>query len=245
MILAFWCNKNTDQIDRLFRASGLYRDKWDEKHGSLTYGQMTLERAVAICTETYTPTREKPPAEIPDPAKPLDLIFPADVMTGVAGDFARLYASYLESPAEFLYFSFLAHLGAILSGRVTAETELSPQPRLFCLLLGESADDRKSTAITKTSEFFREALTSGSLMQSWGVGSAEGLAGLFDESNGGNKRVLLSLDEFKQFVSNTSILGLISRNSLDSIDLSILPIPIHSICYVVCPSILSQFHHIH
>ena len=35
-ILAFWSGNNPDQIDRLFRQSGLYRPKWDEKRGSQT-----------------------------------------------------------------------------------------------------------------------------------------------------------------------------------------------------------------
>jgi putative DNA primase/helicase len=33
------------QIDRLFRKSKLYRQKWDERRGNKTYGQMTLEKA--------------------------------------------------------------------------------------------------------------------------------------------------------------------------------------------------------
>ena len=44
--LAFWCGNNLEQIDRLFRLSRLYRKKWDEKHGSMTYGQLTIRKAV-------------------------------------------------------------------------------------------------------------------------------------------------------------------------------------------------------
>ena len=35
------------QIDRIFRHSGLMREKWDERRGSGTYGQMTVARALA------------------------------------------------------------------------------------------------------------------------------------------------------------------------------------------------------
>jgi hypothetical protein len=35
-----------EQIDTLMRLSGLYRPKWDEKHGSQTYGVMTLAKAM-------------------------------------------------------------------------------------------------------------------------------------------------------------------------------------------------------
>jgi putative DNA primase/helicase len=46
--LAYWTNQDPNQIDRLFRQSGLYRDKWDEIHSGdgLTYGQMTIQKAL-------------------------------------------------------------------------------------------------------------------------------------------------------------------------------------------------------
>lgn len=34
-----------DEVDLVFRASGLYRPKWDEMHGATTYGQRTLAKA--------------------------------------------------------------------------------------------------------------------------------------------------------------------------------------------------------
>ena len=53
--LAFWTCRDADRMDRLFRRSGLFRDKWDERRGDSTYGRMTIERAIADCTDTYTP----------------------------------------------------------------------------------------------------------------------------------------------------------------------------------------------
>lgn len=206
LALSFWCGRNIEQMDRIFRASGLMREKWDQKHGAKTYGALTLERAAAMTRETYkAPGAKEAPKPGPTPAAPLDLTFPVDAMSGLAKDFAELYSRHLESPPEFFFFSCLTFLGAVLSGRLTAATELNPQPRLFTLILGESADDRKSTAISKTSDFYKEALAPGSIAQSWGVGSAEGLAGLFDANAGGCPRVLLLFDEFKAFVSKCMI----------------------------------------
>ncbi len=54
-LLAFWTGGDQQQIDRLFRQSGLLRDKWDEVHyvdGS-TYGEKTIERAIANTSELY------------------------------------------------------------------------------------------------------------------------------------------------------------------------------------------------
>lgn len=53
--LAFWTQKDADQMDRIFRSSGLYRDKWDKKRGAMTYGQLTIQKAIANCTEVYEP----------------------------------------------------------------------------------------------------------------------------------------------------------------------------------------------
>ena len=53
-ILAFWCQRDFQQIDRLFRQSGLMRPKWDELHGKETYGNMTIQEAVKHCETVYT-----------------------------------------------------------------------------------------------------------------------------------------------------------------------------------------------
>ena len=42
-------------MDRLFRQSGLLRDKWDEKRGAQTYGERTIMEALERQTEHYTP----------------------------------------------------------------------------------------------------------------------------------------------------------------------------------------------
>lgn len=54
-LLAFWFGCDIGRMDAVFRASGLYRPKWDERRGAKTYGQATLERAVADCQQVYTP----------------------------------------------------------------------------------------------------------------------------------------------------------------------------------------------
>ena len=60
-MLAFWTGGDTGRMDRLFRRSGLFREKWDEKRGARTYGQMTIEKASADCQETYSPRRQGAP----------------------------------------------------------------------------------------------------------------------------------------------------------------------------------------
>lgn len=54
-LLAFWTGGDAGQMDRLFRQSGLLREKWDEVHFSdgATYGERTIARAVARTDEFY------------------------------------------------------------------------------------------------------------------------------------------------------------------------------------------------
>jgi primase-polymerase (primpol)-like protein len=56
-LLAFWTGGDRSQMEQLFRQSGLMREKWDEVHyadGS-TYGEKTIERAIATTSEFYDP----------------------------------------------------------------------------------------------------------------------------------------------------------------------------------------------
>ena len=53
-ILAWASGKDPVMMDRVFRRSGLYREKWDENRGPLTYGQITIQRAISDCKEVYT-----------------------------------------------------------------------------------------------------------------------------------------------------------------------------------------------
>ncbi|MBR6571609.1 MAG: DNA primase [Clostridia bacterium] len=58
--LAFWTGKNKEQMDRLFRQSKLFREKWDKVHhaNGATYGEETLEQAIARTENVYTPGGE-------------------------------------------------------------------------------------------------------------------------------------------------------------------------------------------
>jgi len=53
-LLAFWTGGDASAVDRLFRQSGLMRDKWDTRRGDTTYGAATVATAVANCKEFYS-----------------------------------------------------------------------------------------------------------------------------------------------------------------------------------------------
>jgi hypothetical protein len=53
--LAFWTAGDAARIDALFRASGLYREKWERED----YRQRTIENAIASCRGFYEPSRRE------------------------------------------------------------------------------------------------------------------------------------------------------------------------------------------
>jgi hypothetical protein len=64
--LAFWTAREEAQMDRLFRQSGLYREKWDSRHsaGGATYGETTIKNACKAAGQIYTPPEQKKEPEI-------------------------------------------------------------------------------------------------------------------------------------------------------------------------------------
>ena len=59
-MLLFWTAGDVDRVDRLFRQSDLWREKWDRKTGDSTYGALTIARCAAGQTKYYTPPTPRP-----------------------------------------------------------------------------------------------------------------------------------------------------------------------------------------
>lgn len=116
-MLAFWSGGDPEQMDRIFRVSNLMRPKWDELHGWKTYGQITIERAVADLKDQYMghydnianiPPEENPPGlqHIFSPFGtfvPFDHVtssanscFPVDSLPPALRDYAQALAESLQ-----------------------------------------------------------------------------------------------------------------------------------------------------
>lgn len=54
-MLAFWTNKDAARMDRIFRTSGLMRDKWDRRQSGSTYGAITIQNAIETARQGYDP----------------------------------------------------------------------------------------------------------------------------------------------------------------------------------------------
>jgi len=134
---------------------------------------------------------------VPDPPRPAEtLALPDSAYMGLGREFADLYGPYLETPRSFLYLVFLTYFGAGIARKVTLNSELRPEPRLFTAIIGESADTRKSTALRLGDEFFRSLGPAWPAGVLYGVGSAEGIAAELKEC----PALILHFDELKSFV---------------------------------------------
>lgn len=113
-ILAFYCNGNAQQIDRIYRTWVLARKKWDECHGAETYGMMTIRRAVSGMKEFYAPIIKTDAAENFDDAmhrleelNPMDTgAYPwSDIGTGkLLADFYESVIRYVPKRKSWFYY---------------------------------------------------------------------------------------------------------------------------------------------
>lgn len=78
-MLAFYTGPVPEQLDRMFRSSGLMRPKWDEIRGAGTYGSQTIAMVLGKMEEYYDMTIRKSgilgpnPGDSVDPYKPVIL----------------------------------------------------------------------------------------------------------------------------------------------------------------------------
>lgn len=134
-LLAFWFGCDKSRMDAVFRASGLFRPKWDEKRGGKTYGQITVDRAVEDCQDVYEPRpamgtfedaqtffakREMPVQSAPAPGKK---VYSLDD-TGNARRFADLYGDRVR-------YNPIDRCWLIWNGRIWAKDD-TMQVKLLC-----------------------------------------------------------------------------------------------------------------
>jgi hypothetical protein len=115
--LAFWTGGNEAAIDRIFRRSALMRDKWDERRGSLTYGQRTIP--------------------ILDESAPA-MAFPTDVLPPELAWLVHEASACLTCPPDYPAVTALAVAGAAIgrSLAVRIKRSWSECPTIFAALVG-------------------------------------------------------------------------------------------------------------
>ena len=99
--LAFWTGRNAGQMDRIFRSSGLMRQKWDQRRGADTYGNITIGKACASCRDIYKPSKHNDDASIA-----IAFFRDGTVGTSETNDYGKFYDATDTGNAHRLYDKF-------------------------------------------------------------------------------------------------------------------------------------------
>ena len=204
-MLAFWTNKNSAQMDRLFRRSGLKRDKWDEQRGDSSWGARQIADAIANTRNTYTPSstahvvvvdavegEPEPPQVV---AYSFEPAFPADhFVTDWIGRFSKQCDAaheYHEAAALVA----LAQATPTLKARISGSAH-GLRTNLYVLFVGDPGRSRKSTSKDYCVEVVNAALPGLTLPEQM---SHEGMIEALAERSYGP--ALWAVDEFTDMLA--------------------------------------------
>jgi len=130
------------------------------------------------------------------------LPFPQIALIGSVGELARELSDGTEVPEEFFFAAALTVVGSLCAERLRLAVNLECEPRLYTVVLGQSSDVKKSTALRRTIKTLLPLLV-GRIEVLYGTGSAEGLARVLAAKN----HVLLCYDEMKSLFDKCRIEG--------------------------------------
>jgi hypothetical protein len=152
--LAFWLDRDAARIDAVFRQSGLMRDKWDKRHYSngKTYGQGTIEDAIAGTSETYRGRTDQnsgqqsagidpndPPDPLPDELLPVEP-FDYDLLPDAIRPWAEDICDRVQCPPDFVAVGIMAAMGSLIGRKVAirpqARTDWTVVPNQWALVVG-------------------------------------------------------------------------------------------------------------
>lgn len=158
-MLAFW-SRDPIQIDRIFRQSGLYRDKWDRRHGRETYGNITIQNGLARVMEWWRPgghgagkdIDEEDREVLPPPPEFPSGIFHPDIERVVVGLAQAFNVSRTVPVCALLSFS------GVCIGRtrgISIKARWNEYPNLYLAIVGKSGSGKSPIV-----DLLREILTS-------------------------------------------------------------------------------------
>lgn len=183
-ILAFWTEGNAEQIDRLFRQSGLFREKWDEKHhgDGRTYGQGTVQIALQQANEAYagkgadTYSRESGQKGAQAGKRIFPTLDPA-ALYGLAGDFVRLLEPHTEADPVAMLVHAIAEFSCVIGRGSGVKLDGAFNPLLInAVIVGDTSKARKGTANKRIGPIFKQAIPGWTRGETKGnLSSGEGL----------------------------------------------------------------------
>ncbi len=173
-ILRFY-TQDPQQLDRLFRRSGLMRDKWDEPRGEQTYGERTIAEVLKHGSETYNSSsttceiHELEDDPEPQPADSL-LGFPEEAWRGPFKRYREAMNGTSEAPDTSHFAAFWGVAAACLRRRVSFHYAYPHYPNVYLVNFGNTGDSK-----TSASRQGLRLLPDGGVKLLRGVGSAEAL----------------------------------------------------------------------
>jgi putative DNA primase/helicase len=209
-LLAFYTGPDTAQLDRLFRGSKLFREKWDRQHYSdgRTYGQGTIEKALEDKTEFYSShsngvyAQTKPPIPDEETAQPTWApshtevpTLPDDVWVGWLKKFRDWVLPTTDGAIEGIFAVASMDVGLAI-GRDTSIYYFRPTfANFYTTLCGPTGVPKKTTILDRSLNVISWAFAEDFLRVVHTVGSAEGLQERFcreaEEGEGKNKHTVL------------------------------------------------------
>ena len=165
--LAWWTNGDAGRVDRLFRQSGLMREKWDRPQAGSTYGAITVENAVSTRAGGYDPAeyrqQEEAGAFSPaggggyafapfEPFTPPDTpklpAFPVECLPPVLRDMAQAAAVNLQVAVDMTAVAGLAVMALCVQGKfmINPKPGWMEQLNLYAAVVARPSD-RKTPAL--------------------------------------------------------------------------------------------------
>ena len=120
--LVFWTGGEPGRIDDLFRRSGLYRPKWDERHygDGRTYGQATVEKALETATEFYAAADDdgwEGPVPLPEGLPPVASLDPAMIPKPLRGWIVDV-SERMQIPPDFAAAGAVVVAGSLIGRKL-------------------------------------------------------------------------------------------------------------------------------
>ena len=171
--LAYWTGRDAGRMDRIFRSSGLMREKWDERHGKTTYGNMTTNKAIAGCTNTYEPNgghqesargQERQGANqdqrtadedqdewgnIVPLGAPRPLAMPEGIIPGPVGAMVKSVSCFTETPYELAAGLSLVAVASAVAGKYEVQVKRGYSEPLNIMVVAALETGNRKTSVVE------------------------------------------------------------------------------------------------
>ena len=165
-MLAFWSKCSTEQIDRLFRESRMFREKWDETHhgDGRTYGQGTVQMALEQANQAHAEgsadaySRESGQKSAQAGKRIFPKLDPA-ALYGLAGDFVRLLEPHTEADPVAMLVHAIAEFSCGIGRGSGVKLDGAWNPLLInAVIVGDTSKARKGTANKRIEPIIKQAI---------------------------------------------------------------------------------------